>query len=128
MLSDDFHIYELAWTPDFIETFIDDKLVMSVATKDMYHLDKHFSKYKNIWEASNAPFDQEFYLILNVAVGGTCFFEDGKCDKPWINRYEEAKAGTKKEGVQGTNQKAVNEFWDRRAQWEPSWHAEDVAL
>lgn len=37
-LSDEFHVYELAWTPDFIETFIDDELVMSVATKDLYHI------------------------------------------------------------------------------------------
>lgn len=32
----------------------------------------------------NTPFDQSFYLILNVAVGGTNgYFEDGVGDKPW---------------------------------------------
>jgi hypothetical protein len=32
----------------------------------------------------NAPFDQPFYLILNVAVGGTNgYFEDAVGDKPW---------------------------------------------
>lgn len=32
----------------------------------------------------NTPFDTEFFLILNVAVGGTNgFFPDGYSDKPW---------------------------------------------
>jgi hypothetical protein len=33
-----------------------------------------------------APFDQDFYLIMNVAVGGTNgWFPDGQGDKPWLN-------------------------------------------
>jgi hypothetical protein len=42
----------------------------------------------NAWEGqgNNAPFDQEFYLILNVAVGGVNgYFPDGQCNKPWSN-------------------------------------------
>jgi hypothetical protein len=35
---------------------------------------------------SNTPFDQPFYLILNVAVGGTNgFFPEGVGNKPWGN-------------------------------------------
>ncbi|KAJ1022855.1 hypothetical protein NDA13_004905 [Ustilago tritici] len=44
-------------------------------------------------ESKNAaPFDQEFYLILNVAVGGTNgYFKDGLGDdKPWSNDAENA--------------------------------------
>lgn len=125
-LSDDFHVYELAWTPDFIETLIDDELVLSVPTKDMYNFDSTFKKFENIWKHGhdNAPFDQEFYLIFNVAVGGTNWFKDGKCDKPWINRLsEKGKVGTK-----GSNHKAGNEFWDNKAQWEPTWQGDDVAM
>lgn len=34
----------------------------------------------------NTPFDQPFYLILNVAVGGTNgFFPEGVGNKPWGN-------------------------------------------
>ena len=33
-----------------------------------------------------APFDRPFYLIMNVAVGGTNgWFPDGVGDKPWID-------------------------------------------
>jgi len=42
----------------------------------------------NPWQWSKnkcAPFDTEFYLILNVAVGGTIFFTDGVGNKPWNN-------------------------------------------
>jgi hypothetical protein len=41
----------------------------------------------NPWRnnAENAPFDQRFYLIINLAVGGTNgFFPDGN-GKPWAN-------------------------------------------
>ena len=38
------------------------------------------------------PFDQEFYLILNVAVGGTNgWFDDGVQGKPWVNDDPSAK-------------------------------------
>ena len=36
--------------------------------------------------APNTPFDQPFYLILNVAVGGTNgWFRDGVDQKPWVD-------------------------------------------
>jgi hypothetical protein len=45
----------------------------------------------NPWASGSkmAPFDKEFYLILNIAVGGTNgFFPDGVANpggKPWLN-------------------------------------------
>jgi hypothetical protein len=54
----------------------------------------------------NTPFDQPFYLILNVAVGGTNgFFKDGVADKPW--------------GDQSLT--APREFWSAADQWLPTW-------
>ncbi len=44
-----------------------------------------FSGRDNPWEgAANgaAPFDQEFYIIMNVAVGGN-FFPPGVAGRPW---------------------------------------------
>ncbi|CBQ68259.1 related to beta-1,3-glucan binding protein [Sporisorium reilianum SRZ2] len=57
--------------------------------------------------ANAAPFDQEFYLILNVAVGGTNgYFQDGQGDmKPWSN---DAK-------------NAASQFWLSKDTWLPSW-------
>ena len=52
------------------------------------------------------PFDQDFYLILNVAVGGTNgWFEDGKSGKPWVDQSPTAK----------------KDFWNAKNQWMPTW-------
>ena len=43
---------------------------------------------QNPWvnRPNSAPFDQPFYLILNVAVGGTNgWFPDGAGNKPWLD-------------------------------------------
>ena len=43
---------------------------------------------QNPWKGRSnaAPFDQPFYLILNVAVGGTNgWFPDGYGNKPWLD-------------------------------------------
>lgn len=54
----------------------------------------------------NAPFDQKFYLILNVAVGGTNgWFKDGEAGKPWVDKSLTAK----------------KDFWDAKAEWYPTW-------
>ena len=57
----------------------------------------------------DAPFDQRFYLILNLAVGGTNgFFPDGLGDgKPWGN----------------TDPHAANDFWAGVGTWGPTWTA-----
>lgn len=61
----------------------------------------------NPWSISNssaAPFDQEFFLILNVAVGGTNgFFAD--VGQPWSNSDSTAR----------------RTFWNQRESWLPSW-------
>lgn len=57
----------------------------------------------NPWKGrtNQAPFDREFYLIMNVAVGGTNgYFPDGG-NKPWSNN----------------DPHAVNSFWDRKGDW-----------
>ncbi|SJX61510.1 related to beta-1,3-glucan binding protein [Sporisorium reilianum f. sp. reilianum] len=56
--------------------------------------------------ANAAPFDQEFFLILNVAVGGTNgYFKDGLGDKPWSNDAKNARG----------------QFWEARNKWLPTW-------
>jgi hypothetical protein len=54
----------------------------------------------------NTPFDQPFYLILNVAVGGTNgFWKDGIGQKPWGDQAETAP----------------KQFWDAQGLWYPTW-------
>lgn len=55
------------------------------------------SSYDNPWVGGTkmAPFDREFYLIVNLAVGGLGYFPDdavnGNGKKPWSNKS--AKVG-----------------------------------
>ena len=45
-------------------------------------------------EASDAPFDREFFLLMNVAVGGNGYFPDDAQnspeEKPWSNTSSHA--------------------------------------
>lgn len=43
----------------------------------------YFSPWETA-EVGHAPFDQEFYIIINLAVGGTAgYFKDNLGGKPW---------------------------------------------
>ena len=56
-VSKKFHINAINWTPDYIEWFIDGK---------------SFFKFENTGNGKTQwPFDDKFYLILNVAIGGS---------------------------------------------------------
>ena len=64
-------------------------------------------------------FSSQFYLILNVAVGGPGgFFPDGVSNaggpKPWKNSDSETTAAKK--------------FWQQRKQWQPTWKGDDAAM
>eukprot|EP00296_Roombia_truncata_P007605 JP446050.1.p1 GENE.JP446050.1~~JP446050.1.p1 ORF type:complete len:211 (-),score=56.58 JP446050.1:466-1098(-) len=70
----------------------------------------------NMWQYAEgpAPFNQEFYIILNLAVGGTAgnadgYFPDGVGNKPWSN-------------VKGD---AAGDFWRAKDTWLPSWQDTD---
>ena len=60
--SQDFHIYALEWDPDQIRWYVDGQLFST--------------KNANQWYSSTAtgndraPFDHDFHLLLNIAVGG----------------------------------------------------------
>jgi len=54
--DNDFHIIRIDWEPGYIKWYLDDEL---------------FHTYNNAYtNATQWPFDQDFYLILNFAVGG----------------------------------------------------------
>ncbi|ORY92815.1 concanavalin A-like lectin/glucanase domain-containing protein [Leucosporidium creatinivorum] len=65
--------------------------------------------YTNPWANATypnaAPFDQDFFLILNVAVGGTNGYFEDSADKPWSN----------------SGLHPANDFWAQRGLWEPTW-------
>ena len=110
-LTDDFHTYGFVWNETYMGTYFDseDNMVLDFPiTESFWELGGWSSPpWTNPWEAGekNAPFDTEFFLILNLAVGGTTgYFPDGH-GKPWSN----------------TSPHAVNEFWDAFADWNDTW-------
>ncbi len=59
--SENFHIYTFEWKPDTLKWYVD-SILFSI-------------KPKNLWwssgdTSSTAPFDKQFHLIVNLAVGG----------------------------------------------------------
>ena len=51
--SSEFHIYKAIWSPTSVQIFVDDKLYHTVANNN------------------SLPFNKDFFLILNVAMGGS---------------------------------------------------------
>ncbi|XP_037961545.2 beta-1,3-glucan-binding protein [Plutella xylostella] len=111
----EFHRYQLEWTPDFIKFSIDDVELGRVspgAGGFWQHGGFNSHNVENPWRYGSkmAPFDQKFYLIMNVAVGGTNgFFPDGVTNplpKPWWNGSPSAAA----------------DFWNGRNGWLPTWN------
>ncbi|KHN95758.1 Concanavalin A-like lectin/glucanase [Metarhizium album ARSEF 1941] len=137
--SKSFHRFGIQWTPKYMYFYIDNRAhqIMFVGfdkDRPLYELGRFASMAENQtllanpWAMSNsstgnAPFDQRFYLILNVAVGSktppppplswrasppltaprSC--RDHVGDKPWIDGAKNA---------QWT-------FWDAAARWLPTW-------
>jgi beta-glucanase (GH16 family) len=72
---DDFHVYVLDWQADRMDFFVDDKRYFTYA--------KELNAADDVW-----PFDQPFYLILNLAIGGTWGGEKGVDETIFPQRYE----------------------------------------
>lgn len=55
-IEEGYHVYAAEWSPEQIEFFVDDQSVFVYNPED---------KTKAVW-----PFDQPFYFIINLAIGG----------------------------------------------------------
>ncbi|KAG0312572.1 hypothetical protein BGZ99_009388 [Dissophora globulifera] len=108
--ADDFHVFTLDWKPEGLQTFVDGKLLLDVPFNNMFQKGNFPPWIDNLWAGSNsAPFDQEFYLIMNVAVAGSSgYFPDGVGGKPWSD----------------TSEHAVNDFYAAKDDWYPTWGSE----
>ncbi|WP_420147360.1 glycoside hydrolase family 16 protein [Spirosoma sp.] len=71
-----FHLYAIEWTPDQIDFFVDNQKYYSVKKADLGE------------NVTQWPFDQPFYLILNVAVGGNWGGKKGVDETIWPQRME----------------------------------------
>ncbi|KAM0722453.1 hypothetical protein Q7P37_001894 [Cladosporium fusiforme] len=113
-----FHTFGLEWTEKYIFSWVDGRLaqVLYVNFDRPFWKKGHFpvgsangTRYIDPWSQTgrySTPFDQDFYLILNVAVGGTNgWFEDGVASKPWVDASPTAK----------------KDFWNAQSMWLPTW-------
>ncbi|MDR0304324.1 MAG: family 16 glycosylhydrolase [Chitinispirillales bacterium] len=61
-IDTDFHVYSVVWEEDNIKWYVDGKCFYKATNEQWYSLGAHDNK--------NAPFDQDFFIIMNLAVGG----------------------------------------------------------
>lgn len=114
------HTFGLEWSQKYLFTYVDNRLLQVLYSnfdEPLYErgafgvTDSNATKVLDKWEQTGhnqAPFDQEFYLIINVAVGGTNgWFADGASGKPWVDSSTTAKS----------------DFWNAQDQWYPTWTA-----
>jgi len=117
------HTFGVEWSEKYLFTYIDSRLLQVLYTNfneplwqrgDFPLSDSNGTQLQDVWSQTGrdqTPFDQEFYLILNVAVGGTNgWFKDGASGKPWLD----------------TSPTAPNDFWKARDQWYPTWQADNT--
>ncbi|EIW77739.1 glycoside hydrolase family 16 protein [Coniophora puteana RWD-64-598 SS2] len=115
-----FHTYTLEWDSSFLRIYTDSRLNYML---DLNFNEPFFSRgdfptvvengtapivLTNPWvNGTNAtPFDQPFYLIINLAVGSTNgWFPDNMGDKPWLDGSSDA----------------MKNFALAQDQWYPTW-------
>ncbi|CAM4408928.1 family 16 glycosylhydrolase [Paenibacillus macerans] len=71
-IANDFHVYSVVWEEDNIKWYVDGKFFFK-ANRDQWY---SAAAPNN----PNAPFDQPFYLIMNLAIGGN--FDGGVTPNP----------------------------------------------
>lgn len=85
-----FHLYQLVWTPTKIRFLIDNEVIGTVD--------------------AGKPFDQEFYLIINLAIGGTNGYFPDNAVNPGGKPYRNFDA------------RGMTDFWKNRLNtWLPTW-------
>ncbi|PWN26714.1 concanavalin A-like lectin/glucanase [Jaminaea rosea] len=110
-----FHTFGLEWTPEGIYTWVDTptrkvfswKFDQSFWERGQFPtVSSNGTGYSDPWPKNSlaAPFDQKFYLIMSVAVGGTNGYFD-EDDMPWSNNADNAR----------------KEFWNAKDSWYPTW-------
>lgn len=112
--ADGFHTYKMVWTQNYIEFSIDNRVMGRVDAGEGFWKRGNFqnSGLPNPWASATrmAPFDQEFHVIMNLAVGGVNYFSDGfrneGAGKPWSN----------------TSPTAPRDFWRGKNGWLPTWN------
>ncbi|GFZ47910.1 hypothetical protein JCM24511_05657 [Saitozyma sp. JCM 24511] len=127
----DYHKYTLEWDERYLSIYIDNRVysTLDLSMNQPFWNRGNFPTYyvngtdtlklSNPWvlgTGNASPFDQSFYLILNVAVGGTNgFFPDNVGGKPWADSSLTAM------GVRQMSSAERTDFWSAKDRWYPTW-------
>ncbi|KAI1478311.1 glycoside hydrolase family 16 protein [Daldinia eschscholtzii] len=116
--SSGFNTFGVEWSQKYLFTYVNSRLLQVLYTNfdeplwargNFPEALSNGTRLVNSWSHTgrfNTPFDQRFYLILNVAVGGTNgWFEDSRSGKPWIDNNPNTK----------------KDFWNAQDVWLPTW-------
>lgn len=111
----EFHVYSLEWTPDALKIYADDILVST------YNNPKFAKDNQRYW-----PFDQRFYLIMNIAMGGNLGkevdpnFESANMQIDYVRVYQKDYTGEDKKAPSvveltewHTTQNSINISWSQ---------------
>ncbi|XP_052741810.1 beta-1,3-glucan-binding protein [Bicyclus anynana] len=106
---EEFHEYELRWTPDEIELIMDNDLYLRSTMRTLKQCLKDFGFVPS--------FNEYRQLSFSVAAGGTVEFPDSIVTdagyvKPWRN----------------TDAKASLKFWRNKDEWLPTWTAPSLEI
>lgn len=122
-----FNKFGVEWSEKYLFTYVNSRLLQVLYTNFDTPLWKrgnfysqssaaNYTEVDTVWQETgrdNTPFDEKFYLILNVAVGGTNgWFKDNTNGKPWLDGSTNAK----------------KDFWDSRNNWYPTWTAPQMEV
>ncbi|KZV97547.1 concanavalin A-like lectin/glucanase [Exidia glandulosa HHB12029] len=122
--SEKWHTFVVEWNEEFIWIYLDTRTVRIFNLKfnkpfwdrgdfpPVFNNGTHDEVLPNPWQGAGniAPFDQDFYLILNVAVGGTNgWFPDNIGDK--LRETDRIVA-------------AMKDFINAKDKWWPTWPAD----
>ena len=154
--ADGFHSYVLEWDARFMRIYVDSRLTYMLYLRfdepffqrgdfpSVVANGTGFVQLQDPWSNGTrnvAPFDKPFYLIMNVAVGGTNgWFPDGVGDKPWLDgslsecrhshsrEIEYLESGSIADEMVDAD--AMTDFAQAQSEWYATWpqNVEDRAL
>jgi beta-glucanase (GH16 family) len=91
-ICEEFHDYHMEWTPEYIEFYVD-----GVSACRYHKADDPDDQTGAAW-----PFDKPFYLIVNIAVGGTMGQEVDENALPYVMEVEHVRVYQKDELIRRT--------------------------
>ncbi|KAJ7058149.1 glycoside hydrolase family 16 protein [Mycena amicta] len=116
-----FHTYGLEWDEGWMRFYVDTQVRQMLYLKTKTSKESFWNRagfpdvaqngsaevvVENPYKHINSPFDQPFYLIIDLAVGGTSgWFPDKVGGKPWLD--------------QSTT--AMYDFWQAKNTWYSTW-------